>query len=276
MKKYIALLLTVTVLFAFVPAAPAEGGSGDYRDSLSGFFGDAAEKLGQWAGDTAGDIASWADDAWKNAASWAEGAFKDASAWIDSAWGDAARWLGDAWTDSSSWVSGIWGDVSGWIAENGSAAADAVGAWWAETFSEITGVAGDAWEWLKDRGSELKESELFTAVKEAIASAGSAGEELKPVLESLLKKLELGREEIEKVWLTLKTYAEENGISLANTVKLALPYLLQLTVDSAAEGSVPAVAVAQYLTAVLEKLSSTEGGLSDGLVNRLMNALKGI
>lgn len=265
MKKRIALFLIAVAACCVISISFAEEGqkSGEILDSISSFFSN-----------TWNDASGWVEGAWTDTTKWVDVVWKDATVWIKSSWGDASKWIEQAWNDSSTWVSDIWGDASNW-------AADTVSAWWTSTFNIVTQDSKDAWAWIKDRADRLKAYgvELFESVKDAVSSADEHAEEkLEKVFFSMLEKLSINETDANKVWETICSYAEQKNISTIATIKLSIPYLLQLCVDSAEQSNVniPAVAVAQYLTGIIEKLGINDNDAAYELVIQLNDALSDI
>jgi len=230
-KRLIALIL-VSCLFISVACAEEEQG-GSVLDAIGGWFGQA----------------------WEDSSKWVSQAWTDASSWVSNAWGDASKWVGQAWNDSATWATGIWGDVSTWAVDT----SDSVSAWWTETFNSVSGAKDETWSWINKEQKDLHD-ELVKKYKDAILSAqsgaSSAGEELQKAYAELLGKLKLNDTDISKVIDTIKAYAAEKGITAESMEQILLPYLMKLVEDSTAAGNgkIPAIAVAQYLTGIAERL----------------------
>ena len=256
MKRFVALILSLVMSCSIALAEEEQPKS--VWDSIGGWFGQAWE-----------DTSGWVSQAWS-----------DASKWVEGAWGDASKWVEQAWNDSSQWVTDIWGDVSTWASETYESTSGTIGAWWAETFNKVTDTADNPWKWLADESKALQPEALETlsSVKEAVISNDSDAEaKVKAAFTTLLKRLNLNDEDSQRVWDTIDAYANQKGISKLAASKLALPYLFQLTIDSTetSEG-IPAIAIAQYLTAIIEKLGINTTDMADQLVNQLNEVLKGI
>lgn len=254
MKKIIALLLVMALAYSAVSVSFAEE-----EQKSRGFFG---------------SVGSFFSDTWSDASGWIEGAWKDTTQWLDGAWGDASKWVEQAWNDSSSWVSDIWGDASGW-------ASDTVSTWWTKTFKTVTKDSQNIWTWVQDKSDSLKTkgSDILENAKDAIAAAGdSAEEKVRETILVLLDKLGIQEAEAGKVWDTIQAYAEQKGISTLAAAKLSVPYLMQLWMESTEQsnGSIPAVAVAQYLTGVIEKLKIKDNVDANELISQLNNVLADI
>ncbi len=266
MKRFISILL---VLCLVSPSALAEEEQQkSVWDSIGGWFDQAAE-----------DTADWASQAWEDTSGWVSQAWTDASNWVEGAWGDASQWVEQAWNDSSGWVTDIWGDVSSWANETIESASGSIGAWWAQTFNTVTETSSNPWKWLADESTTFQPEDLATLskIKEAIMSSDSDAEaKVKTIFTALLKTLKLSDEDSQKVWDTVESYANQKGISKLAATKLALPYLLQLTIDSSeSQDSIPAIAIAQYLTAIIEKLSVNSTDSANALIDQLNEVLSG-
>lgn len=256
MKRFFAVLLIGSMMFSMAAAEEEEHKS--VLDSIGGWFGQAWE-----------DTSGWVSQAWS-----------DASKWVEGAWGDSSKWVEQAWNDSSKWATDIWGDVSTWASETYESASGSIGAWWAEAFNTVTETTSNPWEWLTAEAKTLQPEALKTLsdVKEAAMSNGSDAEDkVKATFFSMLKTLKLNNEDSEKVWNTMEAYANQKGISKMAASKLALPYLFQLTIDSAeTQEGIPAIAIAQYLTAIVEKLNVSTTEAAGQLVDQLNEVLSGI
>lgn len=260
MKRFFAILMILCMLST---AAFAESGEQkSVFDAIGGWFSQA------WT-----DASGWVSQAWQDASKWVEGAWKDASKWIEGAWGDASKWVVQAWNDSSQWVAGIWGDVSSWVSGTTESAAGASGTWWTKTFNTVTANAEKPWAWLAGETASLQAEtkEILSKVKDAVKSGEDEAEaKVKDAFNSMLKKLKLSDDDSQKIWQTLEAYANQKGFSKIAVAKLALPYLFQLTVDGAgAQNNMPPIAIAQYLTAIVEKLNITSMDSVNSLIEQL-------
>lgn len=219
-------------------------------------------------------IGGWFDQAWKDTSGWVSQAWTDATSWVNGAWGDASKWIGQAWNDSSAWVSDIWGDASTWVIDT----SDAIGVWWRDTFNTVTETKNNAWEWIeksqKDLQTQLKQYKDIIAITQNDVS--DAENDVINAYKDLLKKINLNEKDSEKVIDTIKAYAGEKGIAVSSLEKILLPYLTQLAVDSgsAGNGKIPAVAVAQYLTGIIEKIGLENEKQAQQLISELEMALK--
>ncbi len=265
MKRLIIFLAVILVCSSFsFSFAEEEQKSGGIFNSIGSFFSD-----------TLNDASQWVEGLWENTTKWIDGAWKDAAVWINGVWGDASKWIEQTWNDSSVWVSSIWGDASNWVS-------DMVSTWWTNTFNTVTEDTRNIWTWLQDKADDWKvhESDLLESIKVAIASAGDSSEEnVKDLFFALLVKLGINETDSEKIWTTIQAYAEQKGISSIASAKLSIPYLLQLCSDSTDQANgnpIPAVAVAQYLTGIIEKLGINDNDAANELVSQLSDALAGI
>ena len=228
-----------------------------------------------------GSIGSFSSSTWKDVSDWAENVWNDVSSWVDNAWGDASEWVTKAWNDSSEWISDIWGDASSWAAESYDSVAKTVNTWWIDTFDAVTTSAKDKWIWFKQSVStwDTQAMEFVRQIKDSLhAETDDSEKKIHDTFTDLLDKLNIRGSDADKVWETIRAYAEQKGISPILAEKLTLPYLLQLAVDSSAEssGSIPAIAVAQYLTAVIEKEDINSDETADQLVDELKDILDSI
>lgn len=281
MKKIIALMLALMTVCTFAAGASAEGsffsflfGGSDSESSDAAASDSTASDAESWSW---GDLASWLGEAANEAGEWLGENWGDISGWIGENWGEASEWIEKAWGDSSSWATGIWGEASEWMADK----SGDVSKWLAESFEEVTENGQKAWEWIGEHADELKSTgeDLIDTVKKTVAATGELTEEdaLATVL-PLLKTLGINEEDAQKVWETVKTYAEQAGLSTSSAIKLIAPYLLQLCAENPEQSGddVPAVNVAQYLTGIMEKLGIENNTEADELVEQLNEALSEI
>ena len=249
------LIFTLILCLACSAALAEEEQPKSVWDSIGGWFSQAAE-----------DTSSWVSQAWS-----------DASKWVEGAWGDASKWVEQAWNDSSTWAVEIWGDVSTWAVDTYDNASGAVSSWWTETFNNVTESKTDAWSWITEESASLNDAfrEELAAIQSAISN--NEIDTVKAVFDKLLSQLGLTDEDADKVWSTVRSYAEEKGISHLTAAKLALPYLFQLTVDGGnSNNGIPAIAIAQYITAIVEKLNVSSEHDANELVQQLSEILEGI
>lgn len=223
------------------------------------------ESIGTFFSNTWNDVSSWTGDRWS-----------DFTSWVSGAWGDASRWVSQAWNDSSAWVTDIWGDASNWVVESYESASGTISAWWAETFNQVTDTNENAWTWLRESAAvmDAQNSSLLDQIKDVLCS--SEATEKKEMFYTLLAHLGASGNDADKVWETIQVYSEQKGISTMSAVQISLPYLLQLKIDSEAEanGSIPAVAVAQYLTAIIEKMGLSSESVATDYVDQLLVVLQ--
>jgi len=253
MKRLAALLVTLCMLLSCAPA--------EEESPQKGFW----ESVGEWLDHAVEDTANWAGQTWQ-----------DAGQWLSGTWGDASVWVEKTWNDSSKWVGDIWGDVSAWAADTYENASGSVNAWWTETFDHVTETADGAWTWVQEEAATLETEwkDALETVGEAVSAQGEEAEKkLRGAFDSLTAKLGLTEEDAGKVWATLEAYAGQKGISTAAAVRLALPYLFQLALEGEKAGSAPAIAIAQYLTAALEKTGVSSEKDAAELAAKLEEAL---
>ena len=106
------------------------------------------------------------------------------------------------------------------------------------------------------------------------AAESTAEDKVEDVFLLLLKKLKLSDEDSRKVWDTIQAYAEEKEISRLTAAKLALPFLFQLVNENTALGLyIPPIAIAQYLTGIMEKLDIATDRSANELVEQLNTVL---
>ncbi len=252
MRRIVCVLLSIFLFCMSVFAAVAESTEEEKKDIFA-------------------QLGSFFSDAWGEVSEWTSQKLDDASVWMTNAWGDASQWVIHAWDSSSTWVKEIWGDATTWMEDSYESVSGAVTVWWAETFDKATDIAEQAGKWLND--TEVKGSKLFEQVKAAVASKDYTMEGAKAIFDAVVKGLGLTEEETAKVWETVLAYAEENGMNPLSAVKVALPYLLRLNADCKDGGSIPAVAVAQYLVGIYEKLGINSNEAAENLEDQLEAAL---
>jgi len=247
-RRFIALFL---ILCLAVPAACAEEDNESLKDAVLDWINQAAQ-----------DASKWADDAWKTA-----------SEWLTQAWGDASKWVSQAWNHTSGWAVDIWGDASTWAKGVYDSASGAVSTWLVETFDQVTKNGADTWEWIQNESKETRDqiAEKYHDIS-AIAREGAAEAEqqIRAAYEKVLKSMGLNDEDVGKVWETIRAYAAEKGITIASIQKIMFPYLVKLAMESLKQGTpvIPAITVAQFLTAVIEKQNvKTEEQAQDLLDN---------
>lgn len=276
MKKFVALFLAA-VLFCSTASftfAEDEEKSDGFFDSVGSFFSDTWNDATDWVEGAWDDSTEWVEGAWDDSTKWIEGAWNDTTAWLDGTWGDASKWIGQAWNKSSAWVSNIWGDASGWVS-------DTAIPWVVDTFNSIiSDDSDDVWEWMQKEKDHLMEPgiDLINKVKTAITSEDDDTEEkLKTTIFVMLDMLGIVETDAEKVWETITADAEQKGISPISLAKIAIPYLLRLCANSSDQAikSIPAKAIAQYITGVIEKLGVKDNAMADELVQQLNDIIIG-
>lgn len=255
-RKMLALITAMIILCGSFCSALAEEEKKGPFDSIGSFF----------------------SDTWKDVSTWAGNAWGDVSSWTANAWGDASAWVGQAWNDTATWATDIWGDVSTWASESYANASESVSTWWTETFSTVTDTSKDVWAWLKESALTLSDNQkvYLERMQTVISSdAEDNGMAVKELFQDLLHEVGITGDDAERIWRTVDAYAESKGLSALTTVKLSLPYLFQLVVDEQSEEnrSIPAIAIAQYLTGVIEKLGVTNNDIADSLVVSLNEVL---
>lgn len=257
MKKGLAVILAAMIVCSSFSCALAEDRKSPW-DALGSFF----------------------SDSWKEISDWAENTWNEVSGWVESAWGDASGWIEQAWNETSTWAVEIWGDASTWASESYESASDSVTAWWIDTFETVTDTSTSVWEWIKDSAQlSSKQPPRFVKLKSAISAQDEeeAQTAIKEVYDELLREIGIEGADAEKIWDSVCAYADQKGISRITVAKLSLPYLAKLAEDGSAEpsGSIPAVAIAQYLTGVIEKLGVQSDDIANKLVVSLMEVLNG-
>lgn len=254
MKRISVLLLAIMLIFTYAHAEEEEPKS--VWNNIGSFFSNTWSSVSDFAG-----------NAWNGAAQWIEGA-----------WGDTSKWVEQAWNDTSTWAVDIWGDASTWVVETYESASGTVSAWWAQTFNTVTDNVENKWAWLAEEKTRLQVQygPVVENLKAVVNSSGEAEkQEVQQVFDELLSRLGLDEGNKQKVWDTMKAYAEQKGISESAMEKLVLPYLLQLVIDSEGTGdSIPAIAVAQYLTGVVEKLGVSSNEDAFALIDQLRETLE--
>jgi len=257
MKRLISSVLILSCLCLMPSTTLAE------EESKPNLF----ESIGTFFSNTWNDVSSWTGDRWS-----------DFTTWVSGAWGDASKWVTQAWSDSSAWVTDIWGDASNWVVESYESASGTISAWWAETFNQVTDTNENAWTWLRESASvmDAQNRSLLYQIRDVLCSSEGTDEKSKEVFYALLTHLGASGSDADKVWETIQAYSEQKGISTMSAVQISLPYLLQLKIDSEAEAnsSIPAVAVAQYLTAIIEKMGISSESIATDYVDQLLVVLQ--
>lgn len=265
MKKSVFMLILLTVICSIGLCSFAEE-----TDKQGGFF----NSIGSFFSDTWNDTTDWVGDAWEDTTQWIEGAWDNTTDWINGAWGDASGWINQAWDGSSAWVSDIWGDVSGWVSET-------VTPWWVNTFDTVTEDSKYTLEWVRESAYDLKANgtEFFVRVKDAVSVTDEFEDErVKEVILALLAKLNINGTDADKVWDTIVAYSEQKGLSPTSIGKISIPYIIKLCSDNADNitADIPALAVAQYLTGIIEKLGIIDATVANGFVSQLIDIFEDI
>lgn len=244
MKKAVCFILIMVFMFSIAGSCKAEG------------------------------ILNWLTNAWEDTSGWVEGAWKDATHWIDGAWGDASGWVEQAWNDSSAWVVDIWGDVSGWTVDTYNNVAGGLSAWWVETFDKVTDKSENAWDWFKASLPDLKDKipdYLTQSINVILAEDDSSDDELYNTYLTVLKSFGIDDTGAMKVWETIMAYSVQKGFSAVKCAKIMLPYLLELrlTQIESADTAIPAIAISQYLTGIIEKLGIGSDDIAVQFIEKL-------
>lgn len=256
MKKRALSIIIVTIICLNSFCAFAEGErQGGLLDSIGALLEEAKNGINDWTATTVGD----------------------ASSWISNTWGDASKWINQAWSDSSDWITDIWGNASAWTGETYDSVSTATGAWWVKTLDTVLDQTDGTWNWIKETyaGLDSKGKEIMGEIKDALADPEVTIERVREVYDGLMEKLGIDDAEAVKIWTTLLTYARQKRLSPLVVLKLVLPYLARLAIDSlmAQNSSIPAVAVAQYLITILGKLGIDSNSIAENLVILLIKML---
>ena len=258
MKKACFIILAFLVMCTSVACALAEEAKKGTIESIGAFF----------------------SDAWNNVSDWVDTAINDTSAWIESAWGDASTWIDKTWNDTATWATEIWGDASTWTEKSFNSASESVSIWWTETFSAVTDTSQKVWDWVKEDVSLSTDSIVYMKQIKAVISLNGdeASNQVKALFYELLGKVNIVEKEADRIWQTINAYATSRGLSQLSTEKLSLPYLFKLAMDEQLETSrsIPAIAVAQYLTGIYEKLGVQSDDIADKLLVSLTEVLGNI
>lgn len=257
-KRIVSLVLATVISVSLIGGAAAEGKK-SFWDSLGSFVESVLNEDTGWASDL----------------------LEEAKTWVGDNWGEASEWVSKAWGESSDWVTSIWGDASEWAAENLPGATEALSEWLTGVFEEVTGKTGNVWSWIgtASKTFDTKGKKLLDDVRSVITDTeGKTEEKVRSVFESILNEFDLAREDVERVWETVKAYAKEKGLAFVKLAKMMLPYLLQLKEEQTREGntSVPAVLISQYLTGIMEKLGVDSEETAQSLLDQLEEMLNGL
>lgn len=235
---------------------------------------------GEQQGGLLDSIRSLLEEAKNGISNWTATTSEDASSWINNTWGDASKWINQAWSDSSDWITGIWGNASAWTSRTYDNVSAATGAWWVKTLDMVMDQTEGTWNWIRETsaGLDSRGKEIMGEIKDALADPEVTIESVREVFDGLMEKMGIDNAEAVKIWTTLLTYARQKRLSPLVVLKLVLPYLARLAIDSlmAQNSSIPAVAVAQYLITILGKLGIDTNSIAENLVILLINALNAI
>jgi len=258
-KRFIAITLVICLVSSFAFAEEEQG-------SVLDWLRNAWEDTKTWAGDTLDEAKQVSGDLWDSVKSW-----------IGEKWGSASEWVEKTWNSSSDWITNIWGDASTWVTDTYNSVSESVGAWWIDVFNTVTEKTDKAMEWVGNE-SEAFKSMLSEKYKDISTAAGdsiaNAGESIKKTYDDLLKKLNLEDVDIEKILETIRQYAAMINVSAETVATALLPYLVKLVIESTVTGkSIPAVAVAMFLTAVVNKMDITTAEQAQQVVNGFVERL---
>ena len=192
---------------------------------------------------------------WDSIGGWFSQAVDDVSAWSVQAWNDVSGWTVQAWDDSSKWVSKAWEDSTSWASTN-----------WDNFIVWVNSItAADPYAWITnvivDNG--ILAYDEYVSTRSFLAGEPNL-EEIRQEYDGLLSELSLLNEDKEVLWCMIQNWTEQQGISMEQASKLALPFLNRLVIEGetvigeGAEFSGPVVG--QYLVTILEamNLDSTE------------------
>ena len=258
-KRPIAIGLVICLISSFAVAE-------DDKGSVLELLRNAWDETKTWTADIWNEVITSTDDAWNNV-----------KHWVGNTWGSASEWVEKTWNSSSDWIFTIWGDTSTWISDEYDKATESVSAWWVDTFNDVTEKTDVAMEWV-GKESEVFRSTLNETYKNITSTAkediANTGESIKSTYEELLRKLNFSDIEIEKIIETINEYAAMIGLPVGSIAVALLPYLVKLVIQSTMTGkSIPAVAVAMFLTAVIDKLDITTERQAEQLVNGFVEHL---
>lgn len=269
-RRFAAFVVALCLMVSF---AHAEDKKNSVVDAINEWLVPALDDASEWVSQAWDDASEVAGSAWSNASEWAGSAWKDVKSWTQAAWGDASEWIGQAWSDTSSWVTDNWGGFSAWASELYRSASGTVNAWWVSTFDSVTKAGKNAWDWVQEQTPGVKEFlvEKYNEVSDSAQKGLSDAEEtLRNIFTDLLKELNISQSDILKTLKTILDYAKSKGISVVSLEKVLLPYMVRLAVESKMpeNGPIPPVAVAQFLTGVIEKTGiNSEGQATEFLLN---------
>lgn len=269
MKRFVSLLLVICL--ALPTAFAEENQPKSVWDSIGGWVNQAVEDTADWASQAWEDTSEWTGQALQDTSDWAATAWGDVSAWATQAWKDVSAWTVQAWNDSSKWVSQAWADSSNWATTN-----------WDYFIVWVNTIAsGDPYSWLKDDILDhgILAYDEYAEVR-ALLNSDPSTDQLRQKYIDTLSELSLLNEDKETLWNLIQQWSEENGLSIEQTSKLALPFLTRLiivgenAIGEGAEFSGPVVA--QYLLTILEEMKLDSTGTADMRLKILHASLEGL
>ncbi len=246
MKRFMSMFLAFCMLFS---TALAEETSGSIWDSIGGWFNQAAE-----------DASNWASKAWENSSAWATQALNDASAWFVQAWDDSSKWVSQAWDDSSSWAATNWDRFLIWV---------------------NTLASGDPYAWIKDvvLDNGIWAYEEYAAARSFLNSQPDM-EQLHQKYNAAFSELSLLNDDKAIIWDMLRKWSDESGLTIVQTSKIALPFLIRLQIEGeqviGENVSFSGPVVAQYMLTILETMNLDSSDKADMRVKILLASLEGL
>ena len=280
MKRFVSLLLVLCLIF---PTALADNEkSKSVWDSIGGWFSQAAEDTADWASQTWDDTSEWAGQAWKDTSEWAGQAWNDTSEWATNAWGDVSAWATQAWNDVSAWTVQAWDDSSKWVSQAWSDSSNWAVTNWDHFIVWVNTIAsGDPYSWIKnvvlDNG--VLAYDEYIDVRSFLDSKPNL-DHIYQKYDSMLSELSLLNEDKDILWDMIQQWSKDNGLTMEQTSKLALPFLARLiiegekVIDDSAEFSGPVVG--QYLLTILEAMNLNSATKADMQLKILHASLEGL
>lgn len=269
MKRLISFILVFCLVFQVAFAEEEKPKS--VWESIGGWFGQAAEDTSNWATQAWEDTSDWAAQAWEDTSAWASQAWVDASTWAINAWGNISAWTVQAWDDSSKWVSQAWTDSSSWAVTN-----------WDHFIVWVNTVAsGDPYSWVKTvvLNNGVLAYDEYAEVRSFLDTDPGIGQ-VREKYDTALSELSILNEDKEILWNMIQQWSGDKGLTVLQTSKLALPFLVRLLIEGepvigdGAEFSGPVVG--QYLITVLEALNLDSAGKADMQLKVLRASLDGL
>lgn len=235
-------------------------------------FGESVlNSIGNWFGQAAEDTANWTSQAWEDTTAWTTQAWDDASAWTAQAWEDVSQWTAQAWEDSSKWVSQAWADSTNWTATN-----------WDNFIIWVnTVISGDPYSWMKDviLDNGILAYDQYVEVRSFLNSDPSL-EQIHRKYDDILSELSLLNEDKVILWNMLEQWSEEKGLSLEQTSKLALPFLVRLLIEGEpviGEGTTfSGPVVGQYIMMILDAMNLDSRDTANMRLKILHASLEGL